>query len=46
MFMVQKVYESGFQDYKLGLAAAMSVVMFFILLGLTLLQFRYMREEE
>mgnify|MGYP001027924628 CR=1 FL=1 len=46
MFMVQKVYEVGFQDYKLGLAAAMSVVMFFVLLGLTLIQFRYMRQEE
>ncbi|MEA3310012.1 MAG: sugar ABC transporter permease [Chloroflexota bacterium] len=38
--MIYNLYRDGFEYYKTGLAAAESVVLFFIVVGLTLVQFR------
>jgi multiple sugar transport system permease protein len=41
------IYETGFSYLKMGRAAAISVVLFAIVLALTLLQMRlFMREKE
>lgn len=36
------VYETAFQNYNLGLASAMSMVMFVILVGLAIIQFKWL----
>ncbi|HEY88814.1 MAG TPA: sugar ABC transporter permease [Thermoflexia bacterium] len=38
--MIYNLYRDGFEYYKTGLAAAESVVLFFIVVGLTIVQFR------
>jgi sn-glycerol 3-phosphate transport system permease protein len=38
--MIYNLYRNGFEYYKTGLAAAESVILFAIVVGLTLLQFR------
>jgi multiple sugar transport system permease protein len=40
------VYNYGFRYFKMGQAAAMSVLMFAVIIGFTLLQMRIMRAEE
>ena len=40
------VYNYGFNYFRMGVAAAMSVVMFVFIIIVTLLQLRYMRAEE
>ncbi len=37
-----QVYETAFQNYNLGLASAMSMVMFVILVGLAIIQFKWL----
>ena len=40
------VYNYGFRYFKMGQAAAMSVFMFAVIIGLTLLQMRIVKAEE
>lgn len=40
------IYKSGFQYFKMGQAAAMSVVMFLVIIAITLIQMRLLRAEE
>lgn len=40
------VYNYGFNYYKMGMAAAMSVVMFLFIIIVTIIQLRYVRSEE
>lgn len=43
-YLVQAIYEEAFQRSRMGSAAAMSVVLFFIMAILTLIQFRVSRK--
>ncbi len=45
-YLVQGIYEEAFQRSRMGSAAAMSVVLFFILAVLTLIQFRATRRSQ
>jgi len=44
--VVQQIYETAFDERKLGLASAMSLVLFGILMLLSILQFKVVGEEE
>ncbi|MEJ5229398.1 MAG: sugar ABC transporter permease [Pseudothermotoga sp.] len=43
--IAQKIYHAAFMERRLGLASAMSVILFFILISLSLLQFKILEEE-
>ncbi|HCO97403.1 MAG: sugar ABC transporter permease, partial [Thermotoga sp. 50_1627] len=43
--LAQRIYYTAFQEYKLGLASAMSVILFAILITLSLIQIRILEEE-
>lgn len=43
--MMQYIYEKGFNDYRLGYGAAMSWLLFIVIVGVSLLQFRIFKEE-
>lgn len=45
MTLGQMVYTAGFQDYEMGYASAVSVVLLLITLALTLIQFKALGEE-
>ena len=45
MTLVQLVYNSAFQQYEMGYAAAVSTVLFLIILVITFIQFRFLNEE-
>lgn len=45
MTLGQMVYTAGFQNYEMGYASAVSVVLLLISLGLTLIQFRFLGQE-
>jgi len=42
--LVQYIYESGFEHYRMGYASALAYVLMFFILLFTLLQFRVLRE--
>jgi alpha-1,4-digalacturonate transport system permease protein len=42
-FIVHIIQETGFEKYKMGYASAMTMVLFFLLMILTLLQFKFSR---
>lgn len=44
--LVQHIYESGFRDFSLGYASAMSIFLFFIMLLISFLQLQLTQEEE
>lgn len=44
--LVQYIYESSFRDWRVGYASAASMMLFTLLLGVSLLQFRFMRHED
>jgi ABC-type sugar transport system permease subunit len=41
LFMVVYLYENAFQDFKMGYASALSWILFFIILAMTLLTFKF-----
>jgi multiple sugar transport system permease protein len=41
LFLVLYIYQTGFQGFDMGYAAALSYLLFFILMGLSILIFRY-----
>lgn len=43
--LVQHIYESGFRDFSLGYASAMSIFLFFIMLVISFLQLQFTQEE-
>jgi alpha-1,4-digalacturonate transport system permease protein len=43
---VQYIYRTGFDDFRFGLAAAASVLLFLVVFALTMLQFVYARRSE
>lgn len=45
MTLVQMVYTASFQNYEMGYASAVSVVLFTIILIFTIIQFKYFGEE-
>ncbi|SET06785.1 carbohydrate ABC transporter membrane protein 1, CUT1 family [Oceanobacillus limi] len=44
--IVHLIYKTGFRDFEFGLAAAQSVVLFFIILVISILQYRALRHDE
>lgn len=44
--LIQHIYESGFREFRLGYAAALSLFLFLVMLGVSALQLRLMREDE
>lgn len=44
--LVQHIYESGFRDFSLGYASAMSIFLFAIMLVVSFLQLQFMQEGE
>jgi multiple sugar transport system permease protein len=44
--LIQYIYESGFRDFQLGYAAAMSLVLFIVMLLVSYLQFRFTPQED
>lgn len=44
--LVQHIYESGFRDFSLGYASAMSIFLFFIMLIISFLQIQLTSQEE
>jgi multiple sugar transport system permease protein len=44
--LVHLIYKTGFRDFEFGLAAAQSVVLFFIILLFSIIQFRVLRHDE
>jgi multiple sugar transport system permease protein len=44
--LIQHIYESGFRDFKLGYASAMSIFLFAIMFVVSFFQFRLSPEEE
>lgn len=42
--VLQHIYDTGFQYFQLGEASAMAWVLFLILLGLTIIQFRFIQQ--
>jgi multiple sugar transport system permease protein len=44
--LVQHIYESGFRDFSLGYASAMSIFLFFVMLIISFLQLQLTQEEE
>jgi ABC-type sugar transport system permease subunit len=45
MTLVQMVFTAGFQNYQMGYASAVSVILFAIILVFTIIQFKYFGEE-
>jgi multiple sugar transport system permease protein len=43
--VVWYIYTTAFKDFNMGYAAAMAFAMFGMMLGFTLLQFRFMRRD-
>jgi len=43
---IQHIYESGFRDFELGYASAMSVFLFLVMVGVSSLQFKLQRTSE
>jgi sn-glycerol 3-phosphate transport system permease protein len=43
--MVYKVYKDGFVGLDLGSSAAQSVILMIVIVGLTLLQFKYVEKK-
>ena len=43
---IQHIYESGFRDFELGYASAMSLFLFVVMVGISFLQFRFFNPEE
>lgn len=43
--LIQHIYEAGFKNYELGYAAAISVFLFLVMVLVSFLQFRLVREE-
>ncbi len=43
---IQHIFESGFRDFELGYASAMSVFLFVVMVGVSALQFRFMQGED
>ncbi len=44
--LIQNIYESGFREFRLGYAAAQSVFLFLVMLIVSVIQLRIMREED
>lgn len=44
--LIQYIYETGFRDFRLGYASAMSVVLFVLMFGASMLQLRLSSEKE
>ncbi|MEH7273351.1 carbohydrate ABC transporter permease [Neobacillus vireti] len=44
--LVHLIYKTGFRDFEFGLAAAQSVVLFFIILLFSIIQFRVLKYDE
>ncbi|MUK89013.1 ABC transporter permease subunit [Ornithinibacillus sp. L9] len=44
--IVHLIYKTGFRDFEFGLAAAQSVVLFFIILVISIIQYRALRHDE
>ena len=44
--LVHLIYKTGFRDFEFGLAAAQSVVLFFIILLFSVIQFRVLKYDE
>lgn len=42
---IQHIFESGFRDFELGYASAMSVFLFVVMVAVSALQFRFMQED-
>jgi multiple sugar transport system permease protein len=42
---IQQIYESGFKNYQLGYAAALSVVLFLVMAGASAIQFRLVAQD-
>ncbi len=42
---IQHIFESGFRDFELGYASAMSLFLFVVMVGISFLQFRFFRPE-
>ena len=43
--LIQHIYESGFREFRLGYAAALSVFLFVVMLGASAVQFRLLNED-
>lgn len=43
--LIQHIYEAGFKNYELGYAAAVSVFLFIVMVAVSFLQFRLVRED-
>jgi multiple sugar transport system permease protein len=44
--LIQYIYETGFRDFRLGYASAMSVVLFLVMFGVSMVQLRISRRGE
>jgi multiple sugar transport system permease protein len=44
--LIQNIYESGFREFRLGYAAAQSLFLFAVMLGVSALQLRLLRGED
>jgi multiple sugar transport system permease protein len=44
--LIQNIYESGFREFRLGYAAAQSVFLFLVMLIVSIVQLKIMREED
>lgn len=44
--LIQNIYESGFREFQLGYAAAQSVFLFLVMLVVSVIQLRLVREED
>lgn len=44
--LIQHIYESGFREFRLGYAAALSVFLFVVMLGASAVQFRLLNEDD
>ncbi len=42
---IQHIYESGFRDFELGYSSAMSLFLFVVMVGISVLQFKFFPEE-
>lgn len=42
---IQHIFESGFRDFELGYASAMSVFLFVVMVAVSAVQFRFMQED-
>jgi multiple sugar transport system permease protein len=44
--LIQYIYESGFRDFRLGYASAMSIVLFVVMFAVSFLQLRFSKGQE